>query len=444
MPDRVVRLGIDYGTSFSKIVFRDYGAPGGDKAFVAMRNGEFRIRSTVGVRANDFIFGADPRLQGRDGNTVWHESVKMRVAGDLKGDLAHYFHGPAHVLPDGFSSRDLAALTVLFLISEGKRAIREHLKHFSGSVVVGFSLGMPMSFYDDPLLKSTFLEVAQAAWEISKAISVSETLSFREARRLLNFAYDEIAPLAANETRDWVRTEAEAALWWPFQSPAVSDGPYAQIDIGAGTTNVSIFRIVPKHGDSGWMKESLSFFGATSPPVGMDAVDSALGSWRQIEDHLALRGREAQLLRGGSAHRIIDDIVRQLREAYRSTIERAFVTHLQSPFERERWRRHKVFFLGGGSAVHALVDPLRVSPIQGNEKTIHEIALHDTPADILMSDQSAVPFKVLPHVAVAYGLSNIAAEIPKAESPGEVPPMEALDLSSRRFQPLPDRDDWRY
>src|SRR5262249_23054875 len=149
--------------------------------------------------------------------------------------------------------------------------------------------------------------------------------------------------------------EAEAALWWPFQSPAVSDGPYAQIDIGAGTTNLSIFRIVPKYGDSGWIKESLSFFGATSPPVGMDAVDSALANWREIEDHFALRGREGQLLKVRSADIVIDSVVQELRGAYRSTIERAFVTHLQNHFERETWRRHKVFFLGGGSSVDSIV-----------------------------------------------------------------------------------------
>jgi hypothetical protein len=189
------------------------------------------------------------------------------------------------------------------------------------------------------------------------------------------------------------------------------------------------------------MKDSLSFFGATSPPVGMDAVDSALARWRQIEDHLSLRGRENQLLKSRNSDLIIDGILQQLREAYRSTIVKAFVTHLQSTTERDAWRRHKVFFLGGGSALSALVDPLRVSPIPGNEKTIHAFAMQDSPADILMSDQRAVPSRVLPHVAVAYGLSNIAAEMPSAETPREVPPME---LSSRRFQRLNDADDWRY
>ena len=31
---RRIHLGIDYGTSASKIVFRDYGAPGDEKAFL--------------------------------------------------------------------------------------------------------------------------------------------------------------------------------------------------------------------------------------------------------------------------------------------------------------------------------------------------------------------------------------------------------------------------
>ena len=443
MPDRIVRLGIDYGTSFSKIVFRDYGAPGGDKAYVAMRNRDFRIPSVVRARGTEFIFGS-PSSGRNKGDDICYDSVKMRVAGEIKGDLPHYFYGFAREIPGGFSAKDLAVLTVLFLISEGKRAIREHLRHYSGRVVVGFSMGMPMSFYDDPVLKRAFLEIAQAAWEISKAISVSESISLHESRRLLQFAYDEIGSTPPGEIRDWIRTEAEAALWWPFQSPAVSDGPYAQIDIGAGTTNMSMFRIVPKHVDSGWIKESLSFFGATSPPIGMDAVDYAIAGSRRIEDHLSLRGREAQLLKSNGSDRVISGVMRQLREAYRGMIERAFATHLQSHSEREAWRRHKVFFLGGGSSVEPIVRALRVSPMLGNENTTHELGLQDGPPDILLSDKSPVPARVLPHVAVAYGLSNIAAEIPRAESPGEVPPMKQIDVSSKRFQALNDVDEWRY
>ena len=119
MPDRVVRLGIDYGTSFSKVVFRDYGAPGGEKAFVMLHKGAFRMPSAIGVERDEFIFGTGPD----DNNGItWYQSVKMRVAGEVKGDYAKYYRGVMNELAAGISAKHLAVLTVWFLISEGKRA----------------------------------------------------------------------------------------------------------------------------------------------------------------------------------------------------------------------------------------------------------------------------------------------------------------------------------
>lgn len=106
-----------------------------------------------------------------------------------------------------------------------------------------------MSFYDDADLRVVFLEIARVAWEISRVLSATERVSFSEARRALGLGSEivqKLGDLPADETRNWVRSEAEAALWWPFQSPSVSEGPYAQIDIGAGTTNLAIFRIVAR------------------------------------------------------------------------------------------------------------------------------------------------------------------------------------------------------
>jgi hypothetical protein len=443
MPDRVVRLGIDYGTSFSKIVFRDYGAPGGEKAYVMLHKGAFRTSSSVGVERDEFIFGVGPR--GEHTSTVWHESVKMRVAGEIKRDHPRYYRGAMNELPDGFSAQNLATLTVWFLISEGKRALLEHLKHSSaGGVAVGFSLGIPMSFYDDTELKSAFVEIARVAWEISKFMSATERVSFAEARRALRLGYEvvgNLGDLPDEEVRHWVRTEAEAALWWPFQSPSVRDGPYAQIDIGAGTANLALFRIVPRHTETGWVKASLSFFGAVSPPVGMDAIDQAITEWRGevLENSFAMRGREQKLLRGRVGEQLVAGVVKELRAAYRRTLLKAFVTHLQSRDERDNWYRHQIFFLGGGSEVDAITNLLQISPLPGGETTVHETAWLEKPGDLLMADQTTVPGHVMPHVAVAYGLSSLAAEIPSSETPSETPPMIAI----AQYQRI-ELDDWRY
>jgi hypothetical protein len=448
MPRRVVRFGIDYGTSFSKIVFRDYGAAGGDKAFVMPYKRDFRVPSAVGVTSSEFIFGSGPQSKGDERGVVWHESLKMRVAGEVKGDYGRYCYGSLRDLPSGFSAKDMAILTVWFLISEAERAVLKYFKGKSVDVALGFSLGTPMSFYNDRELRETFLEIARTAWEISQGFSAGGVISLKDARKALEFGYGEVeesGSLPEDETRNWVRTEAEAALWWPFQSPSVSDGPYAQIDVGAGTTNVSIFRIVPKHVNGHWVKESISFFGADAPPVGMDAVDKKLALWKFNSDEscLSLRGQEKDLFKTKGAVVAISEVLEVIHHAYRDTILRAFATHLQSTPERDRWKKHKVFFIGGGSQIEALVRELQKSPIAGVSGS-HEALFQEKPADLFAANGSKVSSSMLSHVAVAYGLSNLAADLPKAESPNEVPAMQPWDLNPKRFKPLLEKDEWRF
>src|SRR6185369_3855045 len=180
MSERVIKLGIDYGTSFSKIVYRDYGAAGGDKAYVLLTDNQFRIPSAIGVENEEFTFGVAPsRLRG--GTKTWHESVKMRVAGEVKRNYKQYCYGLLPTLPNEFSARDLAILSVAFLITRGKEAIKEHVKNSSSTVIIAFTLGIPMSFFDDRELRKTYLKIACAAWELSKILPVKDGLPFEAA-----------------------------------------------------------------------------------------------------------------------------------------------------------------------------------------------------------------------------------------------------------------------
>src|SRR5437867_3137930 len=117
---RRLHLGIDYGTSTSKIVVRDFGAPGGEIACVAGFQGGYRFPSSVAIVGDKLFLGCTPENPDLRG-AQWFHSVKMRVAGTCKGDVGRYFYGPISKLPNGLTARDLAALTVWWLISEGNR-----------------------------------------------------------------------------------------------------------------------------------------------------------------------------------------------------------------------------------------------------------------------------------------------------------------------------------
>ncbi len=78
---RRVHLGIDFGTSVSKIVFRVNGAPGRERAVLLLRNGSFRIPSRVCMTATELLFGDDTQA---DADNDIYNSLKMRVAVEVR------------------------------------------------------------------------------------------------------------------------------------------------------------------------------------------------------------------------------------------------------------------------------------------------------------------------------------------------------------------------
>lgn len=423
---RRFHLGIDYGTSMSKIVYMDYGAPGGERASVVVDKKAFRFSSSVGITEDEIILGSSPSgAQG--GGIVWHESVKMRVAGEVRKDIARYCHAPTPELPSGLSADDLAALTVWWLITEGRRAVDASLRKLRNppEIALGMTLGVPMSFFRNKEIRDVFLGIARAGWYLyrNNGSLRGRTLRIDAAQRLLEHARLAVAQgsIPEEEIRDWIRPEAEAAMWWAFQSPAVPEGPYAKMDVGAGTTNASLFRLV------GNPKERLAFFGADSRPVGMDAIDEALARWKGMgaEHALSLRGKEEALFaeRGavGACRERFDEILQALKEAWREHVEKNRASH----FELKAWRDAKVFVIGGGSLVSAVRREASRYPMD-SVRSLTAVDI-ECPPDLELEGARPVPREALPFVLVAYGLSNIGLSIPKAETPDEIPPLPRMD-----------------
>ena len=423
-PKRRFHLGIDYGTSTSKVVFRDYGARGGEKAVVVLRNGSFRIPSRVCVSATEFLF-ADERKTTEECDIC--ESVKMIVAADVTQDPKYYF-GPTIGLPDGFSAADLSALTVWFLISEGHRAIDSYSNRQMEGVSIGMTMGVPMSFFRDSQLRSSFLNIARRAWLLYREEGlIDSVLLVEKARRVLDKHPSALVPTTLDyEVRDWIRSEGEAAMWWPFQSPAIAAGPYAKVDIGAGTTHASLYRIF---GTARTPKTGLAFFGAVTVSYGMDAVDSAIAeSEGMTGDCLALRGRERSILQTSARARgALIPVRDQIYEAYRRAWIETFRKINEYVAELQAWSEHKVFVIGGGSLLPLLVETVRVHP---GRHTPLQLATLEQPTDLIRSDGKRITGDELPFITVAYGLSNIGLSIPEALTPDQVPPMP--DRNERR------------
>jgi hypothetical protein len=419
-PKRQVHLGIDYGTSVSKIVFRDSSAPGGESAVLVLLNGSFRIPSRVCITATELLFGHDAKAAAQ---CDFYDSLKMRVAVEVSGDTK-YFVGLPTTLPNGFSASDLAALTVWFLISEGHRAVAAQRNGLMEGVEMGMSMGVPMAFFNDRQLRASLLSIASRAWRFyCKEGLVDASLLVEKARRVLEKHpvplgtipdhevenwIDNRAIVAANSPIDIIRSEDEAAIWWLMRSPSVRAGPYAKIDIGAGTTHANLFRIF---GPVQSPKRSLVRYGAAAVSVGTDAVDRAMAECEGgNSDCLALRGFEQPILQANTKVReALMPVGEHIYDAYR----RAWIETCRkigsNALELSCWRQHKVFVTGGGSLLPFLVDKVRMHP---DERESLSVMTLEQPIDLVRADHKKITAEELPFVTVAYGLSNMESFLP--------------------------------
>jgi hypothetical protein len=414
---RRIHLGIDYGTSVSKIVFR--GAPGGG-AVLVLRDGSFRIPSRVCVTTTELLFGDETKA---DADCGIYDSLKIRVAAEVSGNPQFYV-GPTTTLPDGFHAADLAALTVWFLISEGHRAVAAHLKGCMEGVEMDMTMGVPMEFFHDKQLRTSFLSIARRAWTFySNEGLLDEVLLIETARRILEKHRAALSATPDEEVQDWIdhratvsvksptdiiRPEDEAALWWLMRSPSVRAGPYAKVDIGAGTTHANLFRIF---GPAQTPKRSLVRYGAAAVSVGMDAVGRAIAECRGLDsDCLAVQGSEQRILQTDPKVReALIPVRERIYDAYRKAWSEASGKLNGNALELSCWRYHKVFVMGGGSRLPLLVDAIGMRP--GEREPLAVTAL-EQPVDLARADGKKVATEELPFLTVAYGLSNMDSFLP--------------------------------
>jgi hypothetical protein len=236
--------------------------------------------------------------------------------------------------------------------------------------------------------------------------------------------------IAGGDVRNLIRSEAEAAMCLAVKSPAVKEGPFAEVDVGAGTTHASFFSILPHFNGQRWLKERLAFFGARSEPFGMDAVDAALAQRQGIaqENCLALRGTERDAFRRIGVYRL-DQTLELLREAYLLAWRRS-VPKLHRP-ELENFKYHQVFVIGGGSLIPEIEAVFGRHP-DGYDHRLRVRHL-EKPPDLHSTDGRAIQIDDLPFIVVAYGLTFDSQEVPETFTPTQI------GLADR---PTATRVDW--
>lgn len=413
----------------SKLVLSDFDYREGDKSFPVRipkgREGadEYRIPSTVAIVDSLLHFGFEAELRADSSNCVYR-SLKMRFAHPDE------YYGVAHKLPSGFCAKDLATLYVGFLIQVGWRAAKEYADKDGEDISFGATMGAPMAQLDDTHTQRKYLDVVREAFELREEINLLEPVKQLDAEHALRKVRERLSRRPLVEPRDWVRSEAEAALFWAYNSPDTPEGRYASVDIGAGTTSASWFHISVERMGTDLGKSRMSFFSSSCAPPGCDAIDSQIAKHHNLHTFADARGRENELLQT-----LPDLETAEVMESLGLVFKRASEEAFHKEKSELAWKNKcRVFFLGGGSKI----DTLKQKLIKGRKHWLTNEPAADPGKPSDLGEQNGDDLEAdLTFLLVAYGLARRSGDAPDIAKPSDLSPYEPYKSSKA----LPRHED---
>jgi hypothetical protein len=345
-----INFGIDFGTSFTKVCFRDVSTEESGVVTVGSQPKNGLIPSIV-------VIGSGGRLgleheMGRDQARVVIPYLKMRLAGSPIG----------HNLPavDGIdlnNQESTCALASWFLASVIVRSqewmtIHERDRLKNRVAVWSANVGVPVEHYDSQVLE-TFRKVLGVAWLWVKDSQIPGTLVDAIA------AYNNMAGRLNEEVSDFHAVPEIAAAVQSFvMSREAVPGVYVYFDVGGGTVDGVAFNFLNDQGE-----RRINFYSGKVEPLGIAALANFLGAnapgevdARQLEEILKRSPRTGLADFALNVQRVVGGVImtakkKDGRDWQRDAIqnrgyERKFIGQLQ-PSQMQPL----VIFIGGGGSL---------------------------------------------------------------------------------------------
>jgi hypothetical protein len=437
-----LHLGIDFGTRYTKVCFRDLGS---DKSeVVTFSTGKPRledalVRSHIELGDGRIVAGlsaAEWRHRSRPPGSTDVDFVKMRLA---SLDLPVGADGWALTPVDGCESPDrVEALAAFFLARVIDRSCA-WIVHGKSDLLTGrtplwsFSIGVPVKYANSPCLGrfERVLGVA-AAWARR---GVPQTTTLDEA----------CATVKDLEQVRWttevsVQAEIAAAVRSFITSARALEGVYLYFDVGAGTLDGASFRFYRPPEES----SQINFYSGEVEELGVAAIAGMIAprsEWDAAEVEQLLgephcRDKLSGLL--NDPERRIQTLVAKVIMSGKRVDRLGWRAGLDD-LAREYYRRRRAntagpipLFIGGGGSASSFYRSAILTTYErrglGNAGvrpySLEELPLPD---DLEMSGLAAEHFR---RFAIAYGLS-----IPREEGPDVdlLPP----DPDPPRYRPGP-------
>ncbi|NMC34450.1 MAG: hypothetical protein GYA36_18665 [Veillonellaceae bacterium] len=429
-PSREIKIwvGIDFGTSFTKLAYRVLGGAGKVLPLNLGSNPQmpYAVPSLVAFEGGRILFGdeADRFLRNRP----WYEGaryLKVLFAGDInptfldremKERFDRYCEGQQvdqAILEPGYMVAAFLGHTI--------RRIRQHLgRTFDHEQSINFNVCIPIDTYEMADVRAGFQRAINVAEAIERKWNGQRAIELLESAASI---WGKTPEVEIADSRVHLVPEAVAQMASYVNSLAAENKIHGVIDFGAGTTDFSIFNLCEDAEED----KCAYWYNAVTFPGGMAKIENRIATWNR-EKGRNLNSSELQsamegILKMGPE---IQAIVRaELQHIWKEARFPAWGTAFKKRRRGSEWHKDKVkvFVCGGGSRI-PYVREIFERCWYCDEWGPYEVTALTAPSDFEGNP------KDFPRLAVAYGLTIPRPELAKyvlpKDCPDQTPPLPPL------------------
>lgn len=308
-----VLIGFDFGTHSTKVVCRERKRSGMDANIVVFDRPSpgyplTASPSLVCVDRGKLYFGSEALT--RKSGKVYHS---------LKVELIPGMRRPRSEFPEGLDSKLLIAAYLAWAFQR----VNENLGEFQDAKKL-LNISAPMDHFKSEELCKSYLSILQAAWNLGfeefESTPIEQGIESHALRSIIEPLL--AAPLDSESMRPYgVMPETIAPIISASLNPLSKPGMYAVIDMGAATTEVSIFHI----GERGYDQKVLCYQDTTKL-IGGNDLNSKTNRVKAVEE-------------------VIQKVKKQFTEAWFKGFQVDFYNHVA----KQRWRQLSILISGGGT-----------------------------------------------------------------------------------------------
>jgi hypothetical protein len=417
-----LNLGIDFGTSFTKVCFRDVST---DRSEIVTFTDdvthleEALLPTKIGVLSDGTLIAGLTAAEWKPyenqvQTTV--EFIKMRLANcDLPQGAESWQLKKIPGLSEDETIENLCAYYLSRVMTRAKNWIRQNKPELIINQKIGWSanVGVPVEYCDSPAIKR-FEKVLSLAWLLSNEPQ-TEQMTIENLR-------DRMKPLRAMLEETAIDCHAipeiAAEAWSLINSREVDEGFYVLFDVGDGTLDGSSFRY--------WSEDSekkVDFFFGKVDSLGVTAFCQQSAKELEVLDtdvRDTLRGsstRYSAQLQSSKTRREIQKLVAKviLQGCLR------YVEHKGTSMKRGFKKPLNILIGGGGGQTTFYTQAIKdtYSDFKHKDALIPEYEVRSLPAPKDL-ETNGISDREFHRFAVAYGLSIPTGEQPEVRLPSEM------------------------